>query len=62
MFGNFLTLSSAIVLFIVATLGVGFAFSTSARSQMQSMQMTMFYFLPNILLSAFMSPFRGMPT
>ena len=32
-----------------------------ARSQMQSMQMTMFFFLPNILLSGFMFPFRGMP-
>ncbi|HSQ10291.1 MAG TPA: ABC transporter permease [Burkholderiaceae bacterium] len=62
MFGNFFLLSSAIVLFIIATLGVGFAFSTIARSQMQSMQMTMFFFLPNILLSGFMFPFRGMPT
>ncbi len=62
MFGNFVLLSSAIVLFIIATLGVGFAFSTIARSQMQSMQMTMFFFLPNILLSGFMFPFRGMPT
>jgi ABC-2 type transport system permease protein len=61
MFGNFVLLSSAIVLFIVATLGVGFTFSTLARSQMQSMQMTMFFFLPNILLSGFMFPFRGMP-
>jgi ABC-2 type transport system permease protein len=62
MFGNFALLSAAILLFIVATLGVGFAFSTVARSQMQSMQMTLFYFLPNILLSGFMFPFRGMPT
>jgi ABC-2 type transport system permease protein len=61
MFGNFVLLSAAIVLFIVATLGVGFTFSTLARSQMQSMQMTMFFFLPNILLSGFMFPFRGMP-
>jgi len=61
MIGNFVLLSAAIVLFIVATLGVGFAFSTMARSQMQSMQMTMFFFLPNILLSGFMFPFRGMP-
>jgi ABC-2 type transport system permease protein len=61
MFGNFILLSAAIVLFIIATLGVGFAFSTIARSQMQSMQMTMFFFLPNILLSGFMFPFRGMP-
>jgi ABC-2 type transport system permease protein len=61
MYGNFALLSGAIVLFIIATLGVGFAFSTIARSQMQSMQMTMFFFLPNILLSGFMFPFRGMP-
>jgi ABC-2 type transport system permease protein len=61
MFGNFALLSAAVVLFIVATLGVGFTFSTIARSQMQSMQMTMFFFLPNILLSGFMFPFRGMP-
>jgi ABC-2 type transport system permease protein len=61
MFGNFALLSAAIVLFIIATLGVGFTFSTIARSQMQSMQMTMFFFLPNILLSGFMFPFRGMP-
>ena len=61
MFGNFALLSAAIVLFIIATLGVGFLFSTIARSQMQSMQMTMFFFLPNILLSGFMFPFRGMP-
>jgi ABC-2 type transport system permease protein len=61
MFGNFALLSAAIVLFIIATLGIGFLFSTIARSQMQSMQMTMFFFLPNILLSGFMFPFRGMP-
>ena len=62
MAGNFPLLAGAILLFIVATLAVGFTFSTVARSQMQSMQMTMFYFLPNILLSGFMFPFRGMPT
>jgi len=61
MFGNFALLSGAILVFIVATLGVGFTFSTIARTQMQSMQMTMFFFLPNILLSGFMFPFRGMP-
>jgi ABC-2 type transport system permease protein len=61
MAGSALLLSAAVLLFIVATLAVGFTFSTIARSQMQSMQMTMFYFLPNILLSGFMFPFRGMP-
>ena len=59
--GSFLLLSAMVLLFIVATLSVGFTFSTIARSQMQSMQMTLFYFLPNILLSGFMFPFRGMP-
>jgi ABC-2 type transport system permease protein len=61
MAGSFALLSAMVLLFILATLTVGFTFSTIARSQMQSMQMTMFYFLPNILLSGFMFPFRGMP-
>jgi ABC-2 type transport system permease protein len=61
MAGSLLLLAAAVLLFIIATLSVGFTFSTIARSQMQSMQMTMFYFLPNILLSGFMFPFRGMP-
>jgi ABC-2 type transport system permease protein len=61
MVGSMALLSAMVLLFIVATLTVGFTFSTLARSQMQSMQMTMFYFLPNILLSGFMFPFRGMP-
>jgi ABC-2 type transport system permease protein len=59
--GSSALLSAMVLLFIVATLAVGFTFSTIARSQMQAMQMTMFYFLPNILLSGFMFPFRGMP-
>jgi ABC-2 type transport system permease protein len=61
MAGSYGLLSAMVLLFIVATLAVGFTFSTMARSQMQSMQMTMFYFLPNMLLTGFMFPFRGMP-
>jgi len=61
MAGSFVLLSAMVLLFIIATLTVGFTFSTIARSQVQSMQMTLFYFLPNILLSGFMFPFRGMP-
>ncbi len=61
MVGSAALLAVAMLLFMVATLTVGFLFSTLARSQMQSMQMTMFYFLPNMLLSGFMFPFRGMP-
>ena len=48
-------------LFIIANLAVGFTFSTIARTQMQAMQMTFFFFLPSMMLSGFMFPFRGMP-
>jgi ABC-2 type transport system permease protein len=49
------------LLFIAANLGVGLTFSTLARNQLQAMQMSFFFFLPSILLSGFMFPFRGMP-
>lgn len=54
-------LLTGVTLFIVANLSLGFAFSTIARSQMQAMQLTFFFFLPSILLSGFMFPYRGMP-
>ncbi len=47
--------------FIAANLGLGVLFSTLARNQMQAMQLSFFFFLPSILLSGFMFPFRGMP-
>jgi ABC-2 type transport system permease protein len=50
-----------LVIFAVANLALGFTFSTIARTQMQAMQMTFFFFLPSMLLSGFMFPFRGMP-
>jgi ABC-2 type transport system permease protein len=59
--GSLLLLSVALVLFIAANLAVGFTFSTLARNQLQAMQMAFFFFLPSILLSGFMFPFRGMP-
>jgi ABC-2 type transport system permease protein len=49
-------------LFIAANLAVGFTFSTIARNQLQAMQLTFFFFLPSMLLTGFMFPFRGMPT
>jgi ABC-2 type transport system permease protein len=48
-------------LFAAANLAVGYTFSTVAENQLQAVQMTFFFFLPNILLSGFMFPFRGMP-
>jgi ABC-2 type transport system permease protein len=48
-------------LFIAASLAVGLFFSTLAKTQQQAMQMSVFYLLPNLLLSGFMFPFEGMP-
>ena len=59
--GSLLFLLSCVLLFIAANLSVGMLFSTIARNQMQAMQMTFFFFLPSMLLSGFMFPFRGMP-
>ncbi|SHI82611.1 ABC-2 type transport system permease protein [Malonomonas rubra DSM 5091] len=59
--GNVLLLLVVSLLFIVANLGVGLTFSTLARKQLQAVQMAIFFFLPSILLSGFMFPFRGMP-
>jgi ABC-2 type transport system permease protein len=61
MLGSFVLLMAMIGVFIVANLAVGFTFSTIARNQLQAMQMTFFFFLPSMLLSGFMFPFRGMP-
>jgi ABC-2 type transport system permease protein len=59
--GSLWLLLSAVLLFIASNVTLGYTFSTLACSQMQAMQMTFFYFLPSILLSGFMFPFRGMP-
>jgi ABC-2 type transport system permease protein len=59
--GDLLLLAAALILFIAANLAVGFTFSTAAQNQLQAMQMAFFFFLPSILLSGFMFPFRGMP-
>lgn len=49
------------LVFIAANLAVGITFSTLARNQLQAVQMSFFFFLPSILLSGFMFPFRAMP-
>ncbi len=61
MLGSLGLLSVALLVYIIANLAVGFTFSTLARNQLQAMQMTFFFFLPSMLLSGFMFPFRGMP-
>lgn len=61
MFGSLVLLLAAAALFIIANLAVGITFSTIATNQLQAMQMTLFFFLPSLLLSGFAFPFRGMP-
>ena len=61
MMGSLTLLLGATLLFIASNVTLGYTISTVARSQMQAMQMTFFIFLPSILLSEFMFPFRGMP-
>jgi ABC-2 type transport system permease protein len=59
--GSLLLLAMLSTLFITTNLSVGYTFSTLAQNQLQAMQMSMMFFLPNILLSGFMFPFAGMP-
>ena len=61
MAGSFALLLAMIGVFMLANLAVGFTFSTLARNQLQALQATFFFFLPSMLLSGFMFPFRGMP-
>jgi len=59
--GNLGMLAALSTLFIATNLSIGYTFSTVAQNQLQAMQMSIMYFLPNILLSGFMFPFAGMP-
>ncbi|HRO13416.1 ABC transporter permease, partial [Amaricoccus sp.] len=59
--GGLPVLLLAVFLFVLALVLLGYAISTLARTQMQAMQLTFFFFLPSILLSGFMFPYRGMP-
>ncbi|MEZ5812999.1 MAG: ABC transporter permease [Rhizobiaceae bacterium] len=59
--GSMPLLLAGVMLFVSGLVLLGYTISTAARSQMQAMQITFFYFLPSLLLSGFMFPFRGMP-
>jgi ABC-2 type transport system permease protein len=59
--GSLAVLAALSTLFIATNLSIGYTFSTVAQNQLQAMQMSIMYFLPNILLSGFMFPFAGMP-
>jgi ABC-2 type transport system permease protein len=59
--GRLDVLMLAVFIFVLALVLLGYAISSFARNQMQAMQLTFFFFLPSLLLSGFMFPFRGMP-
>ena len=59
--GSVLTMYLAALLFVAANLTVGITISSFAKNQLQAMQLTNFYFLPNMMLSGFLFPFLGMP-
>jgi ABC-2 type transport system permease protein len=59
--GSLALLALLSTLFITTNLSIGYTFSTIAQNQLQAMQMSLMFFLPNILLSGFMFPFAGMP-
>lgn len=61
MMGSLALLLVVALVFIAANLAMGITFSTVAKNQLQAMQMSFFFFLPSLLLSGFMFPFRGMP-
>ena len=61
MHGSIILLLLLCLPFIAANLSVGLTFSTLAKNQLQAVQSAMFFYLPSILLSGFMFPFRGMP-
>jgi ABC-2 type transport system permease protein len=59
--GRVIDLYVAALVFITASLALGLLISTAAKTQFQSVQMTVFFFLPSLLLSGFMFPFVSMP-
>jgi ABC-2 type transport system permease protein len=61
MIGNLVLLLAVALIFVAANLAVGLTFSTIAENQLQAVQMSFFFFLPSMLLTGFMFPFRGMP-
>lgn len=59
--GSLSLILAGVFIFVLALVILGYLISTVARTQMQAMQLTFFFFLPSLLLSGFMFPYRGMP-
>ena len=59
--GSLTLILGGVFVFVLALVILGYLISTVARTQMQAMQLTFFFFLPSLMLSGFMFPYRGMP-
>ncbi|WP_127104116.1 ABC transporter permease [Pararhodobacter zhoushanensis] len=59
--GSLALILGGVLLFVLALVILGYVISTVSRTQMQAMQVTFFFFLPSLMLSGFMFPYRGMP-
>jgi ABC-2 type transport system permease protein len=59
--GSLSLILAGVLVFVLSLVILGYLISTVARTQMQAMQLTFFFFLPSLLLSGFMFPYRGMP-
>ncbi len=59
--GSLALLLTCVLIFVLSLVLLGYTISTASRTQMQAMQLTFFFFLPSLMLSGFMFPFRGMP-
>jgi ABC-2 type transport system permease protein len=59
--GSLVLLYLLIAPFIIASLGMGLFISAVTKTQIQAMQLSFFFILPNILLSGFIFPRSAMP-
>ncbi len=59
--GSFWFLCLASIVFIVTSLGIGLLISTTCRSQVQAVQLTLALLLPSLLISGFVFPLEPMP-
>ncbi|ERM00779.1 mannose-1-phosphate guanyltransferase [Brucella intermedia 229E] len=57
--GSLALLLTCVLIFVLSLVLLGYTISTASRTQMQAMQLTFFFFLPSLMLSGFMFPFRG---
>jgi ABC-2 type transport system permease protein len=59
--GSLMLLYVLIAPFIIASLGMGLFISAVTKTQIQAMQLSFFFIMPNILLSGFIFPRSAMP-